>query len=422
MKIGDFSKRFNVSASTIRYYADNGILTPIKKNGQYLFTEADVVEMEYVLKLKELLFSTKEIKDFLHIIRLYNHNDEQKNGHLINVLNHKKARLEEERNKIEESIAIIEKELNQLSVSSDSVKKSEGFAISIMDYLFCPICNNRLDMSEINIQEGQVTDGKLKCACGYGAHITDGVIYTPPDEYMDNILKFQKHLYGTVFDYNDFVFFDNIDTISSEATALLSRTYAWMDFILSMKQREGHVVLVPDLSVHYLYKYIEKPYFQNCLIIVSGVSKSAIEMIKKHIDSIDNNLNILYIANTIHRLPIRKGLINLWIDATASYNYSFFNDNMLHDSLNPYLCKNAEVVGLTKFLDESAKSLKSIKKKFPNAHINNSRKKPFIRLFEDLNWNLKNLVEIGSVTNPGEYYDYVLNDDQHHYIGYYATK
>ena len=70
---------------------------------------------------------------------------------------------------------------------------------------------------------------------------------------------------------------------------------------------------------------VKKPYFKDALIVVSGFSKETIVSIKSHIDLIAPDAKIIYIANTIYDLPIRKKAFDLWIDAISSYNFSLFS-------------------------------------------------------------------------------------------------
>ena len=53
LRIGAFCKRFHIAASTVRYYIHRGILIPETRNGQYLFSESCVQDMQQIMELKE---------------------------------------------------------------------------------------------------------------------------------------------------------------------------------------------------------------------------------------------------------------------------------------------------------------------------------------------------------------------------------
>jgi DNA-binding transcriptional MerR regulator len=48
MKMGDFCKKFDINADTVRYYIDEGLLAPRKRNNRYEFTDNDLRDMEAI--------------------------------------------------------------------------------------------------------------------------------------------------------------------------------------------------------------------------------------------------------------------------------------------------------------------------------------------------------------------------------------
>ena len=72
LRIGAFCRRFNIAASTVRYYIHRGILIPETRNGQYLFSESCIQDMQQIMELKELRFSLDEIHGLLTLRRKFN--------------------------------------------------------------------------------------------------------------------------------------------------------------------------------------------------------------------------------------------------------------------------------------------------------------------------------------------------------------
>lgn len=62
MKIGDFSKKYNMNITTVRYYVERALLTPERKNNQYIFNKSCMDDMEKILKYKSFHFSLEEIE------------------------------------------------------------------------------------------------------------------------------------------------------------------------------------------------------------------------------------------------------------------------------------------------------------------------------------------------------------------------
>lgn len=72
LRIGAFCRRFNIAASTVRYYIHRGILIPETRNRQYLFSESCIQDMQQIMELKELRFSLDEIHGLLTLRRKFN--------------------------------------------------------------------------------------------------------------------------------------------------------------------------------------------------------------------------------------------------------------------------------------------------------------------------------------------------------------
>lgn len=72
MKIGEFSRKFQIPQHTVRYYAKLGLLVPEVRNRQYYFNEDCEADMELIEKSKAVGFSLKEIHKILSLRRLSN--------------------------------------------------------------------------------------------------------------------------------------------------------------------------------------------------------------------------------------------------------------------------------------------------------------------------------------------------------------
>lgn len=69
MKIGQLSKKMDIPMDTIRYYISRGLLCPKQKNGQYVFQSEDEADLNYIISLKKMKFSIKEIETMIRIRR-----------------------------------------------------------------------------------------------------------------------------------------------------------------------------------------------------------------------------------------------------------------------------------------------------------------------------------------------------------------
>lgn len=67
--ITEFAKECSVSARTLRFYDKKGLLTPSRYNklGYRMYTNKDLIKLQYILALKFLGFSLSEIKMYIEI-------------------------------------------------------------------------------------------------------------------------------------------------------------------------------------------------------------------------------------------------------------------------------------------------------------------------------------------------------------------
>lgn len=73
MHIGAFSRRFNTSSPTVRYYIQRGLIIPETLNGQYLFNESCVRDMSQILEWKQMRLSLVAIHELLSFQRRVNY-------------------------------------------------------------------------------------------------------------------------------------------------------------------------------------------------------------------------------------------------------------------------------------------------------------------------------------------------------------
>ena len=69
MNIGKAAKLSNLTVKTVRYYADIGLVSPVKNNntGYRDFSEDDVARLQFVSKARKFNFSIQECKELLSL-------------------------------------------------------------------------------------------------------------------------------------------------------------------------------------------------------------------------------------------------------------------------------------------------------------------------------------------------------------------
>ncbi|QNU39640.1 MerR family transcriptional regulator [Geobacillus sp. 44B] len=65
----EFARKASVSVRTLRYYDKLGLLVPKhNQSGHRLYTDEDLIQLQYILSLKFLGFSLKKLKIFLKLM------------------------------------------------------------------------------------------------------------------------------------------------------------------------------------------------------------------------------------------------------------------------------------------------------------------------------------------------------------------
>ena len=65
--IGDLSREFGVTTRTIRFYEDQGLLSPTREGQNRVYRPRDRVRLKLILRGKRLGFSLKEIKALIEL-------------------------------------------------------------------------------------------------------------------------------------------------------------------------------------------------------------------------------------------------------------------------------------------------------------------------------------------------------------------
>jgi DNA-binding transcriptional MerR regulator len=98
--ISDLAKEFGVTTRTIRFYEDQGLLSPAREGTSRIFSNRDRVRLKLALRGKRLGFSLAEIRE---LFALYDvSRDERKQlEEFLSRLDRRRAHLEQQREDIE---------------------------------------------------------------------------------------------------------------------------------------------------------------------------------------------------------------------------------------------------------------------------------------------------------------------------------
>ena len=112
--IRDLSKEFDVSARTLRFYEEKGLLDPARRGEPRLYSRRDRARLAYVLAGKTVGFSLEEVREMLD---LYDLGDGQ-----VTQLKVALAKFAERIERLERQKADIDRVVAELPRASDAMK------------------------------------------------------------------------------------------------------------------------------------------------------------------------------------------------------------------------------------------------------------------------------------------------------------
>lgn len=196
MKIGAFSKKYNVSIDTVRHYMDMGLLYPPKINGQYDFNSFMCQQMEEIISLKDYGLTLGEIGHYMYYNRL-NSLDSRDFSTDVMFFSSKLKRVRQQIKELEKYENNIVSRIDSFKDKVRDVITPLGVSVEDLQLLACPNCKSTLTLNASEIKDNQIFEGHLTCSCGCSLRIHNGIIIN--GDYND------KDLHATEFDIVDYI-------------------------------------------------------------------------------------------------------------------------------------------------------------------------------------------------------------------------
>lgn len=355
MKNGQFAQRYNVNASTIRYYIEKALITPRRENGQYIFDELCKKQMERLMRYKKYKFTLEEIGVLSYYENATDLKDKAVVDEILRIFHEKESSIHAEIAELEGIIQQLRSEIGAYQEKADDSTngRQEFLPIGALNILCCPACGKRLVLKDADIDETGIIRGALRCECGYHAEIADGIVLCKGSS-----------------EETPFKAFENIDSVlaitddfSPAYRNLIDKAHLWMYQWIETNENNFYNVLAGPFAYNFILKHLEAlP--DNALYIIVDVSVKKIRKLQKYFCG--SGKSILYIAGKLGEIPLKQESIDLYIDDFSSSNYIFTYNKNLFEHITPLMKKGKSLVG--QFIDYSMapKSLENFKKDHEN--------------------------------------------------------
>jgi len=123
--IRDLTKEFDVSARTLRFYEEKGLLAPRRNGEKRLYGRRDRARLRYVLMGKRVGFSLEEVREMLDLYDLGDGRRKQLHVALAK-FQERTARLEEQRADIDRAIAELARASLEIQAMLSARANDEG--------------------------------------------------------------------------------------------------------------------------------------------------------------------------------------------------------------------------------------------------------------------------------------------------------
>ncbi len=387
MRTGDFAKKYCLSPNGVRYYVEQGLISPGIKNGQYDFDSNCIFDMDKIVRLKQMHFSLNEINKIFHLLRLAQYSNNQESHQIfMDIFVNKKEELHKEILLIEESIEQIENYI----LHNDYIREKgdeSGIPIKCIDLLVCPKCKGSLSFLNTEIFKNQILAGQIRCECGYEARINNGILVGTQNSklnmewcYLENLIS--EH---------------SLDYIKLETKAYYKVKEMFKGIL---KQTDLVIISSGGYAGGFICTYSDL-FSEDTTFIIVDQYLDTLAHIKEQLGVLNTKFNILYLCDENFNFPLRDNSIDIFLDDFSSSEYIFYNSSYPADKISSLLNDKHYVGGAFSYYQKNAKTLKQITAEYPNADENLFTLSAFKSHLNRKGIKIMKDGVIGSVQNPG---------------------
>lgn len=387
MRIGEFSRKHDITHDTVRHYIDMGLLIPKKDGYHYRFGEIHDKDIKRIIELKKLDFSLNEIQKILNLNRIAGDSSKEYNNYYLNVLKSKRANIIKYQNKYQEIEASLNKKIEAIKSNEVETKNKLGIKIDSLDILNCPICSESLNIRDGSIENNMIINGMISCSCGYRASIDDGIYV---GEKCGSDLKVKKEIPS------------KLDFMEYSSTEFINFYYDGMSGLMQkIKEKiedSKYVLELENCSGTFLMQYIENLPDETTYILINS-DKARLENIKKNLEDNNTHDRFIFICEDFNLVPIRSNSIDILIDHWMTKDYQAEKGEFLLDDISKLLKFNGLLAGVYPYVTslEGDSYIESLSKR---GYFSSD----FISLkLKDLGFKDEKITEIGPIVEERPY-------------------
>lgn len=338
MRIGEFSKKTNTSIDAIRHYITLGLLVPTKDGKYFKFDDRCEEDLERIKEMKDMSFSLNEIKNVLLLSRFSKLTLGQERQHYRSFFKNKLKAMIEEKNKIDIQIKKLKDKIEDIDIQFQQEPVSLGVDLTFLPNLYCPLCQKLLKLDKADIQENMIIEGEMSCSCEYHLEIKNGIIIN--NESMKSTEETDEAYFIKYVDETNKHFLDNLYAAMEWCHKVINYTD---DSKVFLELGVGHGIFLShiynDLPDDVTYVAVDYDYYK-------------LRYIKKVFERSGIKKNIIFICSDYKMIPMKNKMVDYVIDFFGMSNYSYKNNEILHEVINNYYKDNCTILGSFMLFDK----------------------------------------------------------------------
>lgn len=410
MRIGEVSRQYHISVDNLYYYINYGLLVPPKPRGQYIFNKTVLQDLEWILELKELDFTLREIHMLLSLKRISGLADSRDIEELKAVYEGKQEFCLQEINRKQEIIQKLDKKIASLKENQSDKIPQTGVPVSALPLLCCPVCGSPLSLKDVEMNSRFLYSGTLSCSCGYQAQIQNGILMTPnKNTSLHDTPDITRELYKD---------------LPPELITMFERSYQQMLKQMEETNLRGKVIAETYINAWFFMHNHLAALPEDSLYLVIDKYPETLLMYKHLIEKQRPDLNILYLADSSTRFPLKPECIDVHLDFFAANEHNFYHNSFLYERLLPYLKKDADLIGTYFYFEHAAKSMKLLLSQYPECSENNFNLRYFREELRKNGFKLLYEEDCGCTTDSGNNlgFGFHVKGEKMHLLPYHGKR
>lgn len=410
MRIGKVSELYHISVDNLYYYINYGLLVPPKPKGQYLFDEPTLKDLEWILELKELDFTLREIHILLSLKRISGFADSQDIDELKAVYKGKRDFCAQEILRKQNIILRLEEKIKNLEKMQTAVSAKTGVPLSMLPLLCCPVCGKSLSLCDVEMDSRFIYQGLMNCSCGYHAHISQGILMTPNKNInLQDTPDVTRELYKD---------------LPPELISMFQRSYNWM--LKQMDETNLHKKVIAETYINawfFMHNHLEYLPLDSSYIVIDKYPETLL-MYKHLIEKQRPDLDILYLADSSTRFPLKQHCIDIHLDFFAANEHNFYHDTFLYNEIAPYLKDTADLIGTYFYFERAPKSMKLLLSQYPECYSGNFSLEYFHHSLKEYGYKILEEEDCGYTVDSGNNlgFGFHVKGEKMHLLPYHGKK